>query len=420
MTWREGWWKPEGDEAAFAPGTAPASIIMPNGSRRALNGDDEHRAAFARMFSSEDNPQPSYSLGRFAASTLAGRPVPQRLWHVHGLIPRANVTLLGGDGGLGKSLLAKQLAASTALAVPWLGLSVGAGNCLFVSAEDDRDEIHRRLHDITTHLGANFEELDRLHLATLAGEDAVLAVPDGKTGLVRPTALFGALEHTMKELSPDLRLVVLDTLADLFGGEENQRTHARQFISMLRGLAIRFDCAVLLLAHPSLSGMASGSGTSGSTSWSNSVRSRLYLERIKDDDGREADPDARVLRVMKANYGRTGDEHKLRWENGVFVSTTPPSSGGGFVPIAAKDRADSIFLQLLAAYEAENRNVAAVGPTFAPTVFAKDARAEGLNKRALIDAMNRLFAAKRIEIVEFGSPSHRRKRIAIASEKNDA
>jgi hypothetical protein len=48
----------------------------------------------------------------------------------------------------------------------------------------------------------------------------------------------------------------------------------------LRGLALETSSTALLLAHPSLSGMASGSGTSGSTAWSNSVRSRLYLTSI--------------------------------------------------------------------------------------------------------------------------------------------
>ena len=73
---------------------------------------------------------------------------------------------------------------------------------------------------------------------------------------------------------------VLDTLADLHAGQENDRATARQFIGFLRGLALRHELAVVLLAHPSNAGMASGSGLSGSTAWNASVRSRLYLERV--------------------------------------------------------------------------------------------------------------------------------------------
>ena len=40
------------------------------------------------------------------ASALAKRTVARREWLVDGLIPARNVTLLSGDGGVGKSLLA--------------------------------------------------------------------------------------------------------------------------------------------------------------------------------------------------------------------------------------------------------------------------------------------------------------------------
>jgi RecA-family ATPase len=55
----------------------------------------------------------------------------------------------------------------------------------------------------------------------------------------------------------------------VFGGDEINRSQVRKFVSMLRGLAIEYDCAVLLLSHPSLTGPNSGTGTSGSTAWNN-------------------------------------------------------------------------------------------------------------------------------------------------------
>jgi RecA-family ATPase len=126
---------------------------------------------------------------------------------------------------------------------------------------------------------------------------------------LKETALFKALEAKLDELRPDL--VILDTLADLFGGDEIKRPHARQFIGMLRGLAIKYGVTILLLSHPSLTGMTSGTGTSGSTTWSNSVRSRLYFERPKGSEGYE-DDDRRILTTKKSNYGRAGAEDALR------------------------------------------------------------------------------------------------------------
>jgi hypothetical protein len=90
-------------------------------------------------------------------STLEGRPVPPREWHVADLIPHKTVTLKSGDGGVGKSLLAMQLCVSTALNKPWIGREVAPGRGVYLSAEDDMDEVHRRLSDICAGEGARCE-----------------------------------------------------------------------------------------------------------------------------------------------------------------------------------------------------------------------------------------------------------------------
>lgn len=75
---------------------------------------------------------------------------------------------------------------------------------------------------------------------------------------------------------------------------------------------------MILLSHPSLSGMADGSGRSGSTGWGNSVRSRLYFSRIL-ADGVEIDEDLRSLTSNKPNYAKRGFAIRVRYDNGVFV-----------------------------------------------------------------------------------------------------
>ena len=235
--------------------------------------------AEAALDAPQDDPPPDEPVLSFApASALAARPIPSREWHVEGLIPGRTVTSLSGDGGTGKSLLALQLAVSTALGASWIGRDVKPGPVLFLSAEDDDDELYLRLADILDAEGAGFDRLGNLLIRSLAGEDALLAVQDRRTGSLVPTPLYDALAAEIARFRPVL--VVLDTLADLTAGEENNRAHARQFVGFLRGLTIRYGCALLLLSHPSLTGMSSGTGLSGSTAWNASVRSRLYLERI--------------------------------------------------------------------------------------------------------------------------------------------
>jgi RecA-family ATPase len=225
-----------------------------------------------------------------------GKPVPERQWFVEGLIPDRTVTNLSGAGGSGKTEIILQLIAASSLQTQWFGKAVSIGPCLYYGAEDEADELHRRLETIVRRAGRQLSELEGIRLIPMAGLDAVLAEPDRK-GTLAATAIFPKLEAKAKALRP--KLIVIDPSADVFGGDEINRSQVRKFVSMLRGLAIDSDCAVLLLSHPSLSGLNSGTGTSGSTAWNNSVRSRLYLEIPNES------PDARVLKVVKANPGRS-------------------------------------------------------------------------------------------------------------------
>jgi predicted ATP-dependent serine protease len=75
--------------------------------------------------------QERFELGQrsqfYSAATLKDKPVKQREWLVHGLIPQKTVTLLGGDGGTGKSLLTLQLAVAVAIGGGWIGKGVSGG-----------------------------------------------------------------------------------------------------------------------------------------------------------------------------------------------------------------------------------------------------------------------------------------------------
>ncbi|WP_406736437.1 AAA family ATPase [Thioclava sp. GXIMD4215] len=322
----------------------------------------------------------------FNATRYAGKDVPERNWLVENLIPSGTVTLLSGDGGTGKSLVALQLAVACATGTKWLGRGCSTGRAMFLSAEDDEDELHRRLADIVEAKGLAFEDLDGLDVCSLAGEDALFANIDPKRGLfVSP--LFQDIDTEIRLGKP--AVVVLDTLADLFPGNENDRAQARQFIGMMRGIAKRHDCAVVLLSHPSLSGLQSGSGMSGSTGWNNSVRSRLYLHRIFQGD-EEPNPDARILETMKANYGPTGEEIRLTWQDGAFVAEAPESS---LDRNARRSKASRKFVELLRLLTEQGRHVnSRSGPNYAPTVFANHPHADGITKHAFRDAMEILLA----------------------------
>ncbi len=160
----------------------------------------------------------------------------------------------------------------------------------------------------------------------------------------------------------------------MFGGNENDRNHVRQFVSRVLGsIAQKINGAVLLCAHPSRTGLNKGAdgaeGDSGSTGWSNSLRSRLFLRTPSLDNGEVPDPNARVLQRKKANYATRNDEIKLCWRNGVIEPEVPVSPGAtAFGKIDVKD----VFVALLDEFATAKRNVSAdalLPAIFAPRIF---------------------------------------------------
>jgi RecA-family ATPase len=350
-----------------------------------------------------DNGLPTVDVGDFE-----GCDISPREWLVPELIPARTVTLISGDGGTGKSLVAAQLCASTVLGRSWIGSeALRQGSALFVTAEDDVPEIHRRMVDIARSEGVTTRELRGLAVVSLADRDALLAVPGRNRGMLEPTPLYAALAARIAALRP--ALVVIDTLADTFGGNEIDRAQARQFIAYLRRLAMEFSTTVVVLAHPSQSGMSSGAGTSGSTGWNNSVRSRLYLKRD------ENNPNIRILELKKANYGLAGEQIRLQWSEGVFWQIDRAASGFAYRE-AAKDAVDELFLELLADFTARGQIVtrAPTSKDYAPKLFQSHPQSNGTNKFGFAGAMNRLIASGRIRDEMIGPKSKAKAIIVLA------
>lgn len=373
-------------------------------------------AALTEVFG--DAPEPPPELGAFTADAFAGQPLPARLWNVPGMIPHGTVTTLDGDGGTGKSTLALQLAVATVLGREWLGRQVMQGRVMYASAEDDSHELHRRLNELCVHFDAGLEELSDLKILPFADKVAELVVTDERSRKLVTTPVWEAVKAEALAWQPVL--MILDSRADFYGGDEINRNQVRAFVSMNRRLAQEVGFGLLMLSHPSLTGMANGSGSSGSTAWNNSVRSRLYFRKPKADDGEALDPDLRVLSMPKANYGPEMPEVRLRRGAGVFRLAEGEATG----PIdkaAAQRKVDAIFLEMLSAYDAQGRHVSdRPGANYAPTVFARDPAAKGASRRGLEGAMNRLFATGRISVEMIGRPSKQVRKLSAVAPVREA
>lgn len=337
-----------------------------------------------------------------------GKPVPERRWLIPGLLIRGTVTMLNGDGGVGKSLLAQQLATAMATANPFLGLKPHADPVpsLALFCEDDLDELHFRQAHLNAHYRCEMRDLHAMTVISRVGMENGLMAFDRRTDEGEVTPFYRQLEHKIRESGAEL--IIIDTVADSFLGNENIRTQARQFIGALRRLAMINDGGVILTAHPSLTGLNSGSGLSGTTAWHNTVRGRLYLTKPPTSENEEEQSDARILKLMKSNYGPTGEALKLRWHDHVFVlEDGRRGTGGNIVERIELDNAVLAGLRRLVVNGAlvpADPNVRNGLPTRLRTLPSCRHR----SFQALAAAQERLTATGRISRVELGPPSKRR------------
>jgi RecA-family ATPase len=314
---------------------------------------------------------------------LEGKEPPTRRYVVDQWLPTGCVTSLYGEGGIGKSLLAQQLATCAAIGVSGFGFTVqDHGPVVGVFTEDDTDELWRRQVRINKALPPlRMPGLKNLHLQGRVGlENAMLTFPSSRVAQVSP--LFDTIRQACVLYRP--KLLILDNGAQLYGGDENDRFQVSYFCNLIAGLAREFDLAALLLGHPA---KMQGSEYSGSTAWNACVRNRLLLSRDKEGG-------LLTLARVKSNYAPP-DSVQMQWTNGVLR----PAAGehmGEEDREALKDReleAERTFLDALDTLTSQGRNVShsPFTPNFAPKVMGKALPDLGFSAGELEAAMNRLF-----------------------------
>jgi RecA-family ATPase len=307
--------------------------------------------------------------------TLEGLQIPTRRFVVPHWIPIQRATGFYGPGGIGKTTLMQMLCTSAALdpakfpKVNWLGLPVQRCRSILLFCEDDVDEMHARQEEINRAYGCSFDHLGDmvLWLPRLGTDSTLITFEDGRACR---TPFFHELLTIIK--AHRAQLVIWDTLTDVFGGSEIDRGQARRFVQEGPAYVAReIDGSVICCAHPSLTGLKTGTGSSGSTGWDGAFRSRLYLSSPKEDDsGETPDTDERILTRVKANWAKIGETIEMRWRDGVFIADRPP---GGIIGSIERRNAERVFLDLRDELAAQGRYVShkSRASNYAPKLFAK-------------------------------------------------
>jgi RecA-family ATPase len=340
-------------------------------------------------------------------SNWDNEPVPQRKWAILNRVPLNQAGLFSGEGGTGKSIIELHKNVAHVAGKDWLGSLPERGPAFYVGAEDDKDELHIRLASIARHCQVSFKQLVEggLHVLPLLGHNATLCNTLGKSGTVETTDLYKQIYEAAGDIRP--KNISIDTLSRAFAGSEIDRVQVYGFASHMQSLAMVAGGAVTVLSHPSLTGINSGSGLSGSTAWHAAFRFRQFLKGVKAADGEQPDNDLRELQFKKNQYGPMDHSIIVRYQHGLFL---PESGISNLDKLAREAKVNDVFLNGLSLLLRQGRDAIAgrTSPDFGPTLIAElpETKKERITRSELGAAMLRLLNANKIHVgLTKGPPS---------------
>jgi len=238
-------------------------------------------------------------------------------WILEPLIPFKAITILDGLGGSGKSWFALDLSYAISLGGNFIGKYPvkRSGTVLYVTAEEIPEEFVRRVDLVTASYGdnENFYWISTLHEAFSYGAALLQKV----AWSITKTETARILEYFISEIKPIL--VVLDSMVNFYGLNENDSSEASIFYEMLKKWIKTYDCSFLLLHHQNKESMKSEEGVfRGSIVFREQARERITYKSFKLENGMIA----RKISIEKANYYSPFIKDfpiYLRWDTGTHI-----------------------------------------------------------------------------------------------------
>ena len=200
------------------------------------------------------------------ADLMANPPAPP-IWVVDSLFPQGTVSIIGGDGGVGKSWLVLYLALCVASGQALFGkFKVKQGKVLLIDEEDALPLIHQRMSKLM-----NGMELRNPN-------DIPLLILDNKGLQLQDHDSYERLSILILKEKPTL--VTLDSLIRVHNADENSANEMNDVLRRAKALIANFDSAMVFTHHtrkPSKDSYTAGQMLRGSGDIRNFVDSYLYM-----------------------------------------------------------------------------------------------------------------------------------------------
>ena len=264
---------------------------------------------------------PRLASGRINFSST---PPPPRDFVLEDVILAKKVCVLGGLGGVSKTMYSMQLAVSIALGRDFLGKPTKVGSVLLILGEEDQEEIDRRFNAICTDLKLSAAEIQlvdgRVRAYPMNGLDARFTKKDmgSLEGTDFPAEIIAAASELETGSGLPLALIGLDHAGLIHGGEFNSREDVVQTMRQANHISSEVGAATLVLAHSPKTSIgkeeSDQNDVTGSAAWVDLSRAAFILRAMSQAEAKEygVSKDARnayvTFTVVKNNYGPTGEK----------------------------------------------------------------------------------------------------------------
>ena len=266
--------------------------------------------------------------------------IPARYWQgwlVENWLPRNCVAMLTGDGGVGKSRLALQLAWSLSGGSQWLGEAgqmpgngadygmgfepLGPATVLYATWEDAPEQIRGRLYWLEQ--AGKVGDGNRFKIADMRARGHLWG-PNERYSTPGLTPAGESLRIAAEQ--NQVRLLVVDTLGVANGASEIDRAQVGAFFADWAAWADAANCSVLLIAHPP---KTAGVSYSGSTGILGGVRALWTLDVVRRECRENCPPRQCICKNTfayrmvnaKQNYSETTGSIWLTNQRGVWLES---------------------------------------------------------------------------------------------------
>lgn len=257
-------------------------------------------------------------------------------WLIKGIVERDAFMVLYGPSGNGKSFIAMDIAASVATGAPWHSKPVKPGSVFYIAGEG-HNGIARRFSAWEIHNGT------KLSGSPLAVSTRPICLDDQSAA----RDVSDEIEILAQRFDTEPALIVVDTLARNFAGDENLSKDMSLFIKTLDNIRQRWGATIIVVHH---SGKNADRGARGSSALKAAADAEysvtmdenkvVTLQAHKMKDCEIPEPIAFTLKGVELSI--TDDEGSPVW------SCCPALLDGGYIPPSEVKRRPSGKNQILA------------------------------------------------------------------------